>query len=152
MVNFPNYRGPPLSESAPTVVPITQIRTQFFAGLPLSLSWAITIHKSQGMSLDHVTVDLGRTEFAAGMTFVALSRARRFDGLRVVSFDFDRYKRIACGKHVDARREEFRRLRLLAAATVEFVTLFLFQSVPPFFTYARSLLLTVSVTETSDSL
>ena len=134
MVNFPKYRGPPVSVSAPTVVPITQIRTQYFAGLPLSLSWAITIHKSQGMSLDRVTVDLGKTEFAAGMTFVALSRARRFDGIRVTSFDFDRYRRIACGKHVDARREEFRRLRLLAARTVAFVSVYVFHFVPPFLT------------------
>lgn len=100
MVNFPNYCGPPLSQSTPTVIPITQIHTQSFTGLPLSLLWAITIHKSQGMSLDHVTVNLGRTKFTAGMTFVAFSRVRQFDGLCVISFDFDRYKCIACNENV----------------------------------------------------
>jgi ATP-dependent DNA helicase PIF1 len=118
MVNFPNYHGPSLSFLAPTVVPITQIRSPHFTGLPLSLSWAITIHKSQGMSMDRVTIDLGDTEFAAGMTFVALSRAKRFDGLRVVSFDFNRYRGIQNGTNVQARREEFARLRALAADTL----------------------------------
>ena len=71
--------------------------------------------------MNNVTVNLGPNEFAAGMTFVALSRARRFDGLRVVAFDLDRYKSIENGKNVEARREEFGRLRLLAAATLSSV-------------------------------
>ena len=121
MVNFPNYRGPSLLSHSPTVVPITHIRSKYFTGLPLSLSWAITIHKSQGMSLNNVTVNLGPNEFAAGLTFVALSRARRFDGLRVVGFDLDRYKSIEKGKNVEARRQEFGRLRVLAAATLSCV-------------------------------
>jgi ATP-dependent exoDNAse (exonuclease V) alpha subunit len=123
MVNFPSYRGPSLDSHSPTVVPITQIQSRYFTGLPLTLSWAVTIHKSQGMSLDRVTVDLGDTEFAAGITFVALSRARRFDGLRVVAFDYDRYESIGNGRNVVARREEFGRLRRLAEATISFVVL-----------------------------
>lgn len=117
MVDFPNYRSPPLSTIAPTVVPITHIRIPRFTGIPLTLAWAITIHKVQGMTMDHITVDLGKKEFATGMTFVALSRAKRFDGLRIVPFDWNRYKNIQNGKHVEARREEFRRLRALAATT-----------------------------------
>lgn len=119
MVNFPNYRGPPLSADAPTVVPITHIRIPRFTGIPLTLAWAITIHKAQGMTMDRVTVDLGKKEFATGMTFVALSRAKRFDGLRIVPFDWNRYKNIQNGKHVDARRQEFRHLRSLADATAK---------------------------------
>ena len=47
-------------------------RTQF----PLRLRWAMTIHKSQGQTLDAAVIDLGVKEGATGMTFVALSRLR----------------------------------------------------------------------------
>lgn len=54
--------------------------------IPLRLAWAITIHKSQGMSLDCAEIDLTRS-FSYGMGYVALSRVRTLNGISLVGFN-----------------------------------------------------------------
>ena len=55
--------------------------------IPLIYAWAITIHKSQGVSLDMAQIDAGSNIFECGQTYVALSRLKNLDGLYLQSFN-----------------------------------------------------------------
>lgn len=74
--------------------------------IPLILSWALTIHKSQGATLDAAEIDVGSGIFECGQTYVALSRVKSLNGLYLTSFDA---RRIRINKKV---KEYYESLRL----------------------------------------
>jgi ATP-dependent DNA helicase PIF1 len=74
--------------------------------VPLILSWALTIHKSQGATLDAAEIDVGSGIFECGQTYVALSRVKSLNGLYLTSFDA---RRIRINKKV---KEFYESLRL----------------------------------------
>jgi len=55
--------------------------------VPLILAWALTIHKSQGATMDAAEIDVGCGIFECGQTYVALSRVKTLNGLYLTSFD-----------------------------------------------------------------
>ena len=78
--------------------------------IPLRLAWAITVHKSQGMSLDEAVMDLSGA-FEYGQGYVALSRVRRLSGLHLLGIN---KKAVMVHPKILAKDEEFRQASLSA--------------------------------------
>ena len=115
-VRFDSYAGPTLPDGS---VPITPLRRTWLSTdkqcshlqLPLKLAWAVTIHKSQGMTLDKVVINVGKKEFSAGLTFVACSRVQRMtDLLFVPPFPFQRVSGLCKSQRLKERQQEDWRL------------------------------------------
>lgn len=62
------------------------------AQVPLCLAWALTIHKIQGATLDMAEMDIGRSIFADGQSYVALSRVKTLDGLYLSEFNSNKIR------------------------------------------------------------
>jgi len=78
------------------------------AQIPLCLAWALTIHKIQGATLEMADMDLGKSVFEYGQSYVALSRIKSLDGLYLSEFNPHRIKSnpIVC-KFYDSLLTEF---------------------------------------------
>ena len=72
--------------------------------IPLIYAWAVTIHKSQGTTLENAIMDIGSNIFADGQTYVALSRVKSIEGLYLTKFD---YTKITANPIVKAFYERF---------------------------------------------
>ena len=121
MVRFDKYNGPSLPNG---VVPITPIRRSWSTSgaqcsrlqLPLKLAWAVTIHKSQGLTLDKVVIDVGKKEFSPGLTFVACSRVRQLEDLLFSPpFHYQRLSNLSKSRHLTSRKTEDQRLQILSS-------------------------------------
>ena len=121
---FDSYSGPTLSDGT---VPIAPIRHSWSISgshcsrlqLPLKLAWAVTIHKAQGLTLDKVTIDIGKKVFSAGLSFVAASRVRHITDLPLSPpFPFQRLKNLGRGRRIEERKTEETRLQTLEAITL----------------------------------
>ena len=60
--------------------------------IPLILSWAITIHKAQGMTLEFVKTDIGNSIFEYGQVYVVLSRVKNIEGLSLINIDYSKIR------------------------------------------------------------
>lgn len=64
---------------------VDEIELGRFIQFPIKLAWALTIHKSQGLTFNKVRIDIGRGAFSSGQTYVALSRCRSLEGISLCS-------------------------------------------------------------------
>ena len=69
----------------PETKEITETITGTFSQYPLKTAWAITIHKSQGLTFEHAIIDASAA-FSHGQVYVALSRCKTLEGLVSVSY------------------------------------------------------------------
>ena len=117
MVRFDSYSGPTFPDGTVPITPLRRCWSSSGGGqcsrlqLPLKLAWAVTIHKSQGLTLDKVVVDVGKREFSTGLTFVACSRVRQLqDLLFTPPFTFQRLSSLSNSCRLKERQEEDQRL------------------------------------------
>lgn len=115
MIEFDNFFGPTIQN----LVPITQITKHWISKshnctrkqFPIELTWAITIHKSQGSTLDKAVINIGDKETSLGLTYVALSRVRSLnDILFQISYNFRRFESLKNSKLLKERLQEEERM------------------------------------------
>jgi len=113
-VLFDKYIGVPFDKNNLNLVPITPITRGNRKQIPLKMAWALTIHKSQGLTLERATIDIGKKE-RQGLTFTSISRVKSIDGLCISPpFSFERYAKMKNSAYVTIRKKEEQRLHSLS--------------------------------------
>ena len=125
IVQFDHYTGPAFIDTLPKCVPIPPVTITSKSletfherqQLPLKLAWAITIYKSQGLTLPKAWIDIGPSEKAAGITYVAISRVRSLKSCIIEPMTFERLTSIKNSSQFQFRLMEENRLAKLAEDT-----------------------------------
>lgn len=131
ILKFDDYRGPSFTDDLPSCVPIYPITVsaQSIEGiherqqLPLRLAYALTIHKSQGLTLSKAWIDIGKSEKNPGITYVAISRVKTLSSLVIkpmtltMTMTFERLTRIKSSVTLHYRLQEESRLDHVAELT-----------------------------------
>jgi len=63
----------------------------YISHMPINISYALTIHKAQGMTIDALELDLGTNIFTPGQAYTALSRARNLQSIKIINVDKDSF-------------------------------------------------------------
>ncbi|CAB4010748.1 ATP-dependent DNA helicase PIF1 [Paramuricea clavata] len=121
IVHFDNYIGPAFGNIA-SCVPIVPFTASNISNgtinerqqIPLTLAWALTIHKSQGMTLKKAWVDIGQKESALGISYVAISRVPNISSLVIEPTSFNRLSAIKESQTLKFRIMEEKRLNEIA--------------------------------------
>lgn len=122
IVKFDDYAGPSLSNVLPGCLPICPITitSDISQGvherqqLPLKLPWAITIHKSQGLTLSKAWTDIGKSERTPGITYVAVIRVRNLLSCIIEPMTFERLTSLKKSVGIQFSIEEETRLEKLS--------------------------------------
>ena len=123
MIQFDNtYTGPSFCSDKARCVPIIAEANESDSygalyerhQLPVKLSWAITIHKSQGLTLEKAWVNIGKSNKFSGLTYVGLSRVRKLEDLIDEPMNFEKLQSIKDKNNFKYRVLKEQRLDALA--------------------------------------
>ena len=119
-VKFDAYEGPTITSTEGNLVVLIVPIKRSWEGksgmicsrqqVPFCLAWAITVHKSQGLTLSKVKIDIGSKEFAVGLTFIVTLHIRSLSDIYFRQFTFDRLQRIKNSSRLQERKAEEERL------------------------------------------
>ena len=127
VVKFEDYKGQSCLSNYPNCVAIAPVIHSWRFGadvysreqLPLTLGYAMTIHKCQGLTMRQVWIDTQQGTWAPEMLYVGLSRVRKLSDLIIEPFSFDYVANLKQAKSYQQRLQEEKRLKILYKQTKE---------------------------------
>ena len=126
VATFQDYIGPSYLTDLPNSVPIIPYRREWFSNkirctrtmLPIILGYALSIHKLQGATCDHIILNPGKKEFASGLLLVGATRTKCFQNLAFSPFpNYSRFQQVNNSKALKKRKEEEERMKVLEIDT-----------------------------------